>query len=307
MGNIVRHPSLEQLMLNDTDISSYLLESEGAVKLKSPRTWEQELIDDIFAPDENKGTFLPWPSMSGFRLRPGELTVWGGYNESRKSLITGQVMLACADQGDPVVIASFEMPPKETIKRMLFQWLGKVGPTRRDISEFIEWAQGKIWIYDQVGRCEASKLFAVMRYAADKLKAKHFVVDSLMRVVRGTDDYSGQKDTVDQMLAIAKDTEMHVHLVAHNKKPQAGEKQSRYSIKGASEISDLAFNVVIIERPEDADGKKPDDKPDAWLKVGKQRNHNWKGCQALFLQGETGAFSEQRHFMNVIFGTLKTS
>ncbi len=297
---------MQELMIDDSDFAEYLVESEGRVKLKSPSTWEQELINDIFAPDENNGTFLPWPSLSGFRLRPGELTVWGGYNESRKSLLTGQAMLGCADQDDPVVIASFEMQPKETIKRLLFQWLVKVGPTRKDISGFIEWAQGKIWIYDHVGKCEASKLFAVMRYAADKLKAKHFVVDSLMRVVRGTDDYSGQKDVVDQMLTIAKDTGLHVHLVAHNKKPQAGEKQSRYSIKGASEISDLAFNVVIIERPEDSDGKKPTDAPDAWLKVGKQRNHNWKGCQPLFLQGETGAFSEQRHFMNVIFGTRKT-
>ena len=291
------------LIADDLDLRAYMLETEGAHKIKSPAAWEQDVIDDLFAPIEAQGTYMPWPMLSGFRLRPGEVTVWGGYNESRKSILTGQVMLSCADQGEPVVIASFEMQPKETIKRLVRQWLVKSSPTRAEISEFIQWAQGKVWIYDQIGHCDASKLFAVMRYAADTLKVKHFIVDSLMRVVRDTDDWNGQKAIVDQMLTIAKDSGMHLHLVAHNKKPDAfGKKSSRYDVKGASEISDLAFNVVIIERPEGDNGEKPDDQPDAWLKVAKQRNHNWKGAIRLYLQGETGAFSDVQRGMNVEFG-----
>lgn len=292
------------ILINDNiDLSDYMLETEGRQKIKSPAAWEQAVIDSLFAPEEAKGTYMPWSMLSGFRLRAGEMTVWGGYNESRKSLLTGQVMLACADQGEAVVIASFEMLPLETIKRLARQWLVKADPVRQEISEFVQWAEGKLWIYDQMGRCDANKLFAVMRYAADHLKAKHFIVDSLMRVVRGTDDYSAQKDVVDQMIAIAKDTGMHIHLVAHNKKPEGfGKKSSRYDVKGASEISDLAFNVVIIERPEGDNGEKPDDQPDAWLKVAKQRNHNWKGAIRLYLQGETGAFSDTQRGMNVEFG-----
>ncbi len=290
---------------DDIDLAAYMADSEGAHKVKAPGTWEQDVVDDLFAPESAQGTMMPWAQLSGFRLRPGELTVWGGYNESRKSLLTGQVMLGCADQGEPVVIASFEMQPKETIKRLLRQWLLKTEPSRHEISEFMRWAHGKVWIYDQVGRCDAQKLFAVMRYAADKLGVKHFIVDSLMRVVRGTDDYNSQKDTVDQMIAIAKDSGMHVHLVAHNKKPQPGTKASRYDVKGASEISDLAFNVVIVERPEGDNGEKPDDQPDAWLKIAKQRNYNWKGAIRLFLQGETGAFSDTKSHSSLDFGTRR--
>lgn len=291
------------LVADDLDLRAYMLETEGAHKIKSPAAWEQEVVDDLFAPTEAQGTYMPWPMLSGFRLRPGEMTVWGGYNESRKSILTGQVMLACADQGEPVVIGSFEMQPKETIKRLVRQWLVKAAPTRTEISEFVQWAQGRVWIYDQLGRCDATKLFAVMRYAADVLKVKHFIVDSLMRVVRDTDDWNGQKEVVDQMITIAKDTGMHVHLVAHNKKPDGfGKKSSRYDVKGASEISDLAFNVVIIERPEGDNGEKPDDQPDAWLKVAKQRNHNWKGAIRLYLQGETGAFSDTQRGMTAEFG-----
>lgn len=296
---------LRPLVLDDIDLAAYMTETEGAARLKNPSAWESEVLDALFAPEEAKGAYLPWPSLSGFRLRPAELTVWGGYNESRKSILTGQVMLGCADQDEPVVIASFEMQPRETIKRLLAQWIVRAEPSRADVREFLDWAQGRIWIYDQLGHCEASKLFAVMRYAADKLKVRHFLVDSLMRVVRGTDDYNSQKNTVDGMIGIAKDTGMHVHLVAHSKKPQHGEKQSRYSIKGAAEISDLAFNVVIIERPESDSGERPDDQPDAWLRVAKQRNHNWKGSARLFLQGETGAFSDHQKVLNVDFGTRR--
>jgi twinkle protein len=108
------------------------------------------------------------------------------------------------------------------------------------------------------------------------------------------------------MITIAKDTGMHLHLVAHNKKPDSfGKKSSRYDVKGASEISDLAFNVVIVERPEGDNGEKPEGQPDAWLKVAKQRNYNWKGAVRLYLQGETGAFSDNQKFMSVDFGTRK--
>jgi twinkle protein len=291
---------------DDLDLAQYMLETEGRHKVKSPAAWEREVVDSFFAPEEAKGTRMPWPMLHGFRLRSGEVTVWGGYNESRKSILTGQVMLACADQGEGAVIASFEMTPLETIKRLARQWLVKAEPSVQEIKEFIRWCEGKIWIYDQLGHCDAKKLFAVMRYCADTLKAKHFIVDSLMRVVRDTDDWNSQKALVDQMVTIAKDTGMHLHLVAHNKKPDGfGKKSSRYDVKGASEISDLAFNVVIIERPEDDNGKRPDDQPDAWLKIAKQRNHNWKGSIRLYLQGETGAFSDNKTHMSVEFGTRR--
>lgn len=294
---------MDGLMIQDEDFASYMIESEGRVKLKAPEIWTQEIIDDLLdVRDEVRGTYLPWPSMSLFRLRPRELTVWGGYNESRKSFITSQVMLACADQGEPCVIASFEMEPKSTLMRMIRQWHMKAEITPRHVTEFMAWAKGKIWIYDQVGRCEAPKLFAVMRYAADKLGTKHFLIDSLMRVVKNTDDYNAQKNTIDQFLIIAKESGTHVHLVAHNKKPSGFEKTTRYSIKGASEISDLAFNVITIDRPEDENGEKPADQPDAWMKVAKQRNYNWKGVKALHLIGETGAFADLRSGEGLQFG-----
>lgn len=281
-----------KLLLNDSDFERYMYGREGPTRLLPPSAWIEEAIKEVEKPIVLRGAMLPWAGLSNFRLRPGEITIWSGYNETRKSFVTSQVALGCADQNEPVMIASFEMRPVDTLLRMIRQWTLKETPSRDDFFEFSDWAEGRIWIYNQMGQCNREKVLAVCRYASDILGVRHNIIDSLMRVVEKTDDYNGQKSTIDALIDTSLQFNVHTHIVAHNRKPSSGEKQSRYSIKGASEIADLAFNVVCVERPENEYGRKPDGEPDARLIVMKQRNYNWKGAIELDLAGQTGAFSE---------------
>lgn len=63
----------------------------------------------------------------------------------------------------------------------------------------------------------------------------------------GLDDYNKQKYFVDELSTLAKDTNAHIHLVNHSRK---GERESnvmsKFDIKGAGEITDMADNVFII-------------------------------------------------------------
>ena len=297
--------SIQKLMIDEIDISGYMADTEGKAKLKSPKNWIDEAVKLVHAPNKDRGAYLPWTGTDQMRLRPGELTIWSGYNESRKSFVTSQVALGCADQGESVVIASFEMRPVDTVIRMVRQWSLKVEPTPEMFYQFGEWAEGKIWIYNQIGQCNLQKILAVSRYAADVLKVKHIIIDSLMRVVEKTDDYSGQKHVIDRMIDIAQQYNIHCHIVAHNRKPSVAEKQTRYSIKGASEVADLAMNIICVERPENDDGSKPDGEPDARLLVLKQRNFNWKGSANLYLAGQTGAFFDNKHGVLPNFGFVR--
>lgn len=299
------HASIKKLMVDEVDIAAYLENTEGQARLRSPGNWIDDAIKTLYAPDHERGAYLPWSTMNQVRLRGGDVTIWSGYNETRKSFITSQVALSCADQGEPAVIASFEMRPVDTVIRMVRQWTLKVQPTPEMFHQFGRWAEGRIWIYNQMGQCNLKKVLAVSRYAADVLKAKQVVIDSMMRVVEKTDDYSGQKAVIDRLLDIAQQYNIHCHIVAHNKKPSDHEKQSRYSIKGASEISDLAPNIICVERPENEDGSKPDGEPDARLIVMKHRGVNWKGSANLYLAGQTGAFFDNKHGVEPDFGVLR--
>jgi len=71
-----------------------------------------------------------------------------------------------------------------------------------------------------MGSVQTDALAAVIRYCGQKLGVQHMVVDSLMKCVRGTDDYNGQKDFVDLLTQFARDNAIHMHLVHHAKKQQ---------------------------------------------------------------------------------------
>jgi hypothetical protein len=73
----------------------------------------------------------------------------------------------------------------------------------------------------------------------------------MMRLKLGVDDYTAQKITVDRLAAFARVYDAHVHLVAHPRKG-ANDHQGvdKSAIKGTSEITDLAHNVIVVTRHE---------------------------------------------------------
>jgi twinkle protein len=135
-----------------------------------------------------------------------------------------------------------------------------------------------------------------MRYCSDKLKINHFVIDSLMKCGIAEDDYNRQKAFVDQLCAHAKDTGMHVHLIAHSRKSQDEYAvPGKMDVKGSGAITDQVDNVLTVwrnKRKELEIGKLvaknqdiPDDlreQPDAMVICDKQRHGEWEGRIALW-------------------------
>jgi hypothetical protein len=52
------------------------------------------------------------------------------------------------------------------------------------------------------------------------------------------------------LVQTARNTDVSIHVVCHTRKPQLGEPISRYNIRGASQLSDLADVILLIERNE---------------------------------------------------------
>jgi len=294
----------ELISSDDIDFSFYERETDAKQKVKSASLYVQALIDRIKSPKKTKQGYMPWGKTHGLlQLRAGEVTVWGGANGTGKSLVTGQTALSLCAQNEKVCIASFEMKPIKTLERMGRQWT-KVNPGDQHVKgdphefgiamdlfeQFRDWTDGKLWLYDQQGTVSWKQVCAVARYCAKELGITHFFIDNLMKCVAGEDDYNGQKAFVDELCAIARDNNIHIHLVHHIKKPDKDDqKPTKYDFKGTGAITDQPDNVICVwrnkakERNRQANKTFSETEPDTLLIVDKQRHgEGWEGNIALW-------------------------
>lgn len=293
----------EMIFPDEIDFSLYERETEVQAKVKPASLWVQELIDQIRHPVRMPRAVMPWrKTHSMVAFRPGEVTVWGGANGNGKSLVTGQIALSLIAQDHKVCIASFEMKPGKTLERMGRQFSGfnpddpafaGSGEAQDELvkiyQDFKEWTTGRLWLYDQQGTVTVSQVIAVVRYCAKEKGITHFFIDSLMKCVSGEDDYNGQKQFVDELTSIARDNQIHIHLVHHIRKPaDESHKPGKYDYKGTGAITDQVDNVISVWRnkPKEKkrdEGKTVDEKePDALLICDKQRNGEWEGSIGLW-------------------------
>lgn len=223
------------------------------------------------------GDSMPWTkTQEKFRFRPGEVTIWAGTNGSGKSMVTGMQALWLASQRR-VLIASLEMPAESTVARMGRQYIGTDSPTDKAFRDYGKFIEDGIWLYDQVGTSDPESILAMIHWGAEEHGVTHFFIDSLMKCVKGTDDFNGQKNFVDAIGWAAKEHKVHVHLVHHVRKPDRNASRiTKYDVKGAGEITDLADNVILVSRKKPEELRDPKD-PSCFLEIAKQRHGEWEG------------------------------
>lgn len=302
------------LALTEDDFARYMEESEPRQKVKPASLYVQEMIEELGVDTRVGCSYLPWDKTHSLvQFRPGEVTLWAGVNGQGKSLMTGLVALSLCTQGERTCIASFEMKPRKTLERMVRQWSGAAPPGDGDLSDpqimatfrdlyeqFRDWSGQVMWLYDQQGTVESRRLLAVLRYAANELKVKHFFIDSLMKCVKGEDDYNGQKEFIDQVTAIARDTGMHVHIVHHLKKlGEESHMPDKMDVKGSGSITDQVDNLLLVWRNKPKERATQEGKPtkatdpDAVLICEKQRNGEWEGRIALWFDRDSQQYLGQ--------------
>lgn len=285
----------KRLVFPAKDANDYLMQGadgsdfdECARSAKSVDPEELRQISDFMA--RVKSMFYPAPGEAGdpvlrldrnldwFEFRPGELTVWTGYNGHGKSLMLSQVLLGLISQGEKCVVFSGEMTPERQLKRLAKQATGLDRPTLAYLDSVGRWLMDRMWVFNVVGSATIDRLLSVFLYAIKRYGARHFVIDSLMMTdvpEDGSGAMTAQKEAVRKLCDFAKRHGCHLHLVAH---PRKGVDESKgpgkLDVAGSSKITDGADNVFTVwsarrdESAEDSDL----DKPDAKLELHKQRN-----------------------------------
>lgn len=274
------------------DFEAYMAAREADTALIRPATdFRNELEQEFFGDTARMGGYLPWRKVDEqWRIRKGELTVWTGFNGHMKSMVTGYVMLDLIKQGEKVCVASFEMKPTKTLKRMASQAVGTANPSLEYIDKFLDMVSGNLWLYDQQGDTTPERVIAVITYCAEQLKVTQFVVDSLMKVIGDEDDYNAQKKFVGRLHNLSRELGIHIHLVTHaRKKDDEAKRPGKQDNKGSGSIVDQTDNFVSVFKIP----KKPDDTgPDFCLYVDKQRHGEWEGNIALWFDDKSLQFKE---------------
>jgi twinkle protein len=264
---------------------------------------------DAFYGDHNQGDALPWAKADGMRFRPGECSLWPGISGHGKTQICTQFAFHLAMTGKRVGIVSLEMRPVTTMARMARMVCGSATPTEQWLRSFTKWADDKIFLMGTQGFCQPDRVLDFCRYISAKAGVSHVFIDNLTKVIRSEDDLNATKVFVDDLCTLARDLKIHVHLVAHVRKPESEHKiPEKHELRGSSSSVDQADNVIMVWRhkrkEEELANPKLDPvkrgeweaKPDTLLVVQKQRNGDWEGKIGLYLHRASMWFGETPHF-----------
>jgi twinkle protein len=180
-------------------------------------------------------------------------------------------------------VASLELPVARYSRWLVMQAAGAAKLDEPTIRATVRQLGEGMWFIDHVGVMDVERLIDIWTYARRRYDVRHFVVDSMMRLKLGVDDYTSQKNAVDKLVAFCRTYDCHVHLVAHPRKGASdAQGVDKASIKGTSEITDLAHNVIVITR-------KPDH---STLELLKHREHGTLGMVGLEVDPESKTVRE---------------
>lgn len=313
------------LDLDQVDLSQYAVSKH---EMLTPADFTTDLMDWFASDPNSKGCWLPFNSASNLRFREGELSVIAGANFSGKSAMWGQAMLSFlrdtkfSDKPQKFLLISPEMSPIQNLARLVQQCVAKPANQIQDsdVVAACVFLKDKLLILDHVGQIDVDDMVNTIHYATT-LGVTAVLLDNLtvMRLPGGAADVNhAQQDMVTQLVECARASGVHLHVIAHTKKMAQGERTDRYSIRGSSTISDLADNVIMIERIfakerkladlnlSEEDREKWEACPDSKLLVSKQRHGTaWTGEVKLFYDPFSMRWSEQRNAAFKAFEELR--
>ena len=304
---------------DEIDFTAYLKATEAQQKVREASVWLDDIKSEVIAPPANDSVVMPWSCTHGtFAFRAGEVTIYAGNNGGGKSLLTGQVALGLIRQGQKVCVASFEMKPKRSIYRMVRQFSGENidKPRYMDKAKYITelldrfsaFSSNHLWFYDQQGTTSSQQVIAMARYCAMELGITHVFIDSLMKCVPSEDDYNAQKFFVDEITALARDHNIHIHLIHHIRKLSSEEvAPNKNDIKGTGAIADQVDNVLLVWRNKKKEhsaqsGNSVDEMTaDAMLMCEKQRNGENEEWYKLWFHKDSHQFVDTFNSIPMVF------
>lgn len=205
-------------------------------------------------------------------LALGDITIMTGASGNGKSTLSGTILLAAIEQGYSVCAVSLELPNVKYKEWIDLQAAGSQFVTLKYDSvkncqipvvfppaaeRIHQWYNNKFFLYensdiDGEGTTIADSILAVFTAAAKRKGCSLFLVDNLMTALADSyeDEYRAQARFVAQLKRFAVKYNAHVLIVAHPRKTKQGESIQKDDVGGSSYITNLASNVLSINKPD---------------------------------------------------------
>lgn len=209
-------------------------------------------VAEIFDPQPTTrlGSEPPFGRIAGrVQYRPGEVSVWTGYNHHGKSELLNYCVVSALYQGERAALASLEVLPRRTLARLVRQSTGERQPSPARQRQALEWLTGKLWLWDSTGRADLDRILEVFAYARRRYDVTQIVIDNLAMLGIGEDDYNRQREVMQRLCEFTREHNAHAHLVAH---PRKGSDENmppgKLDVRGGGVLTDLAHNVFVVWR-----------------------------------------------------------
>lgn len=192
------------------------------------------------------------PAGDMVRLYRGEWSIWSGFPGTGKTTFIRQMachFLKLLKAGECVFIATLEQDPRWYLVEMAATAAGVETATEEQMQSFIDTFGDQLKIWGKIGLASHKEIFATIRHLAETNGCKHAIIDSLMALDIDSTDNEDQRQFANLVSASARAKGVHIHLVAHPRKPLAPDQAPNvWDIAGASDLGRLAFNVFFIRR-----------------------------------------------------------
>lgn len=212
------------------------------------------------------------PPGDKFRMFPGGVTIWSGYPGSGKTTLLRQLACHLLHAGRGVYIASLEERPDDSLVRLMMTAAGSSEPTEHQMQWFVDAYGDRVRFWGMIGLAKTEHVLGTVKIAG-KQGIRHAIIDSLTCLDVGASDWDGQRGLANGLASLARSSGMHIHLVAHPRKPNAKQEGPDLAdVAGSSDLSRLADNVVFIRRAVDTESLRFDDATPMLVTVRKQRH-----------------------------------
>jgi twinkle protein len=192
------------------------------------------------------------PAGDKIRLYRGEVSIWSGFPGAGKTTLIRQTVLHVLRTSKPtecVFAAILESDPEWFIIEMAATAAGVETPTEAHLTAFLEQYGDRLKVWGRVGIADHKQILATVRDLAEKEGCKHAIIDSLMALDISSDDIEAQRKFANLLSATARAKGVHIHLVAHPRKPLAADQApNTWDVAGSSDLGRLAFNVFFVRR-----------------------------------------------------------
>jgi predicted ATP-dependent serine protease len=176
------------------------------------------------------------------------VTIWSGFPGAGKSTLLRQLVCHLLKAKRQVFIASLEENPADLLWRLVQTAAGTPQPTDHMAQWFLDLYGEQLRIWNVVGASNHLDVLA----AITAIGARHAIIDSLMALDVPAYDWEAQRLFAKRLVGCARMSGCHIHLVAHPRKPMAGDQlPDVHDVAGSADLGRLVDNVLFVRRRSD--------------------------------------------------------